>query len=182
MYDSRQQLELPDRLARDRPAQARSKAASRSRPWVLQLLMGSRERLPPAPPRHAAPHSQPREHTPTESPRDRAGVQQPPTLRIPRRSPMHLRNHLPILATTATLAATSCPAAYASNIGQGGGGLPPVLNQPTARSPHSTSTDWTLMTLASGGTVALAAAGLGGARRLSRRQTAASQVRALHVG
>ena len=94
---------------------------------------------------------------------------------------MHLRNHLRVLATTAILAATSSPAAYASDVGQGGGGLAPALNQPTARSHHSTSTDWTLITLASGGTVVLIGVGLGGSRRLSRRRTAASQIRSPHI-
>jgi hypothetical protein len=82
---------------------------------------------------------------------------------------MRLHNHIRILAATAAVAAMSCPAAYAVDIGEGGGGLPPASDQAIASSHHSGSTDWTLIALAGGGMVALVGAGAGSRRVSSRR-------------
>ena len=54
MYHSLQQLELTNGLARERAQQARSTAASRpSRPRILRLITGRRQRVAPAPTRYA---------------------------------------------------------------------------------------------------------------------------------
>ena len=53
MYHSLQQLEPADRLPGDSPPQARSTPCSPSRPRVLQLMRGRRERLAQAPPHYA---------------------------------------------------------------------------------------------------------------------------------
>ena len=87
---------------------------------------------------------------------------------------MRIHTHLRILATTATIAGLAAPAASAVDIGQGGGGLPAV-NHPVAATPHHpSSTDWTLIALAGGGTVALIGAGLGGSQQIARRRNSTS--------
>jgi hypothetical protein len=93
---------------------------------------------------------------------------------------MRAHNHLHILATAATVAALSAPAAHAEAIGNGGVGGPLTNQHVAAASHHPAATDWTLIALAGGGTVVLIGAGLGGSRRLSSRRASASQARAPH--
>ena len=93
---------------------------------------------------------------------------------------MRLHNHLRILATTATVAALAAPAADAMDIGQGGSGLPAINHQLVATPHHSSSTDWTLIALAGGGTVILIGAGLGGSQGIGRRRNSTKPVRATH--
>ena len=83
---------------------------------------------------------------------------------------MRLHNHLHILATAAAVAAISAPGAHAEAIGDGGRGGQLTNQHVAAASHHPAPTDWTLIALASGGTVVLVAAGLGGSRRLSSRR------------
>jgi hypothetical protein len=87
---------------------------------------------------------------------------------------MRVHNHLRILAATATVAALAAPAASAVDIGQGGSGLPTISQQVVATPHHSSSTDWTLIALAGGGTAALIGAGLGGSQRIARRRNSTS--------
>lgn len=89
---------------------------------------------------------------------------------------MHLHTHLRILATTATIAGLAAPAADAIDIGQGGSGLPAISHQVVATPHHSSATDWTLIALTGGGTVALIGAGLGGSQRIARRPNSTSRV------
>jgi hypothetical protein len=96
---------------------------------------------------------------------------------------MRLKNHVRILATAATLAAVTAPAAEAAAVGEGGGGELPVAaaaNHSAISRHQSSSTDWELIGLAGGGTVVLVAAGLGGSVRLTRRR-ASAVARASHV-
>jgi hypothetical protein len=85
--------------------------------------------------------------------------------------------HLRILATAATLATLSAPAAQAQTISDGGGGGPLINHHIAATSHHPAPTDWTLIALASGGAAVLAGVGLGA----SRRRTPTRQRRASHV-
>lgn len=94
---------------------------------------------------------------------------------------MRPHNQLRILATAATVAALSAPAAHAEAIGNGGIGGPLTNQHVAAASHHPGTTDWTLIALATGGTVVLVGAGLGGSRRLSSRRASASQARAPHT-
>lgn len=93
---------------------------------------------------------------------------------------MRLNNHLRILATTATVAALGAPAADAMDIGQGGSGLSAGSHQLIATPRHSSSTDWTLIALAGGGTVALIGAGLSGSHRITSRRNSTSPLPATH--
>ena len=93
---------------------------------------------------------------------------------------MRLHNHLHILTTAAAVAAISAPAAHAEAIAEGAGGGPLTTHHIAAASHQVASTDWTLIALASGGTVVLIGAGLGGSRRLSSRRASAGQARAPH--
>ena len=81
---------------------------------------------------------------------------------------MRLHNPLRILATAAALAVGTAPAAYASDIGEGGGGLPPTNHHVTAAPQHSGSGDWGLIAIAGAGTAALAAAGISRSRHTTR--------------
>ncbi len=94
---------------------------------------------------------------------------------------MRTQNHLRILATTATVAALAAPPAEAIDIGQGGGGLPAVNYHVVAAPRHSSSTDWALIALTGGGTVALIGAGVGGSQRIARRRKSTSAVRTTHA-
>jgi hypothetical protein len=93
---------------------------------------------------------------------------------------MRPHNHLRILATAATVAALSAPAAHAEAISDGGGGRT-LTNHNVAAAPHHPATaDWPLIAVA-GGTVVLVGAGLGGSRRLSSRRASAAQAEAPHL-
>ena len=94
---------------------------------------------------------------------------------------MRRYNHVRVLATAATVAALSAPAAHAEAIGNGGVGGPLTNQHVAAASHHPATPDWTLIALATGGTVVLVGAGLGGSRRLSSRRASASQVRVSHT-
>jgi hypothetical protein len=88
---------------------------------------------------------------------------------------MRLHRHLSIIAAAATMAAVTAPVATASDIGEGGGGgLPPVPHHAVATPHHSGSTDWALIALAGGGSVALIGAGIGTARSAGRRRASTS--------
>ena len=94
---------------------------------------------------------------------------------------MRLHKHLRVLATAATVAALSAPAAYAEQIENAGGGGPVTNHQVAAVSHHTASNDWTLIALAGGGTIVLVGAGLGASRRVNRRHASAPEARAPHV-
>ena len=94
---------------------------------------------------------------------------------------MHRHNHLRILATAATVAAIGAPAARAEAISNGGGGGPLPTHQVAAASHPAGSTDWALIALTGGGSVALVGAGLGASRRRNRRHASAREARAPHV-
>jgi hypothetical protein len=81
------------------------------------------------------------------------------------------------LAAVASLAAATAPAAYASDIGEGGGGLPVTLRAQVTTTHHdSGATDWPLIALGTGGAVVLVGAGVAGSRANSRRRTSAREV------
>jgi hypothetical protein len=82
---------------------------------------------------------------------------------------MHLHKHLRILATAATLAAISAPAAQASAIGEGGSGLPATTHHALAAHHSTNSTDWELVAITSAGAITLAGATLARRRRLAVR-------------
>jgi hypothetical protein len=93
---------------------------------------------------------------------------------------MRSRNHIRILATVATIGAIAAPAAQASAIGEGGGGVPPA-SHPTAvvtSSPDPGVSGWEVIALGAGAAVAGVAAGAVGSRQISRR--ASAQARASH--
>jgi hypothetical protein len=87
---------------------------------------------------------------------------------------MRPHNYVRILAATATVVALAPPAASAVDIGQGGSGLPAVSHSVVATPRHSSSTDWTLIALAGGGTAVLIGAGLGGSHQIARRRNSTS--------
>jgi hypothetical protein len=91
---------------------------------------------------------------------------------------MRLHNSLSILATAASLAAISVPVAHAEAIGDDGGGGTLTNQHIAAGSQRASSTDWTVIALASGGAVVLIGAGVGGSRGLNRRHGPADQARA----
>lgn len=96
---------------------------------------------------------------------------------------MRLHHCVRMLAAAATLAVASAPAAQASAIDGGGGGSEGTVArvQQHIAPRHSSSTDWELIAIAGGGTVALLGAGLGGSRRRTRRPDSAGDVRAAGV-
>jgi hypothetical protein len=94
---------------------------------------------------------------------------------------MRLHNHLHILATAATVASLSAPAAHAQAISDGGVGGPLTNHHIAAVSHQPASTDWTLIALASGGGVAVAGAGLSASRRHNRRHASTPEPRATRV-
>jgi hypothetical protein len=94
---------------------------------------------------------------------------------------MRPHNHLRILATAATLAAISAPAAHAEAISAGGGGGPVNNHHIAAASHQPSSTDWTLIALAGGGGAAVVGIGLGASRRRNRRHVSTREARAPHV-
>ncbi len=94
---------------------------------------------------------------------------------------MRLHNHLHVLATTATVAALSAPAAHAQAIGDGGGGGPLTYQHVAAVAHHTASSDWTLIALAGGGVAVLAGTGLGASRRLTRLHASTPEPHAPYV-
>ncbi|MGO9890466.1 MAG: hypothetical protein ACLP0L_21560 [Solirubrobacteraceae bacterium] len=97
---------------------------------------------------------------------------------------MRLNRGVRTLAAVASLAAATAPAAHASAIGEGGGGLPATGSSVSHVAPghhDSGSTDWALIAIGAGGTVVLVGAGVGGSRAYSRRRTSTSGVEAAGV-
>jgi hypothetical protein len=93
---------------------------------------------------------------------------------------MHRQNRMRILATAATLAAVTAPCAHASAIGGGGGGQVSITAASEHTAPtrhHSTTSDWELIAIAGGGTVAFLGAGLGASRRRARGHAPARNAR-----
>jgi len=90
---------------------------------------------------------------------------------------MRLNRCVRTLAAVVSLAATTAPAAYAKDIGAGGGGLPPAPRAQVTTSNHDAgSADWALIALGTGGAIVLVGAGVGGSRAYSHRRSSASEV------
>lgn len=92
---------------------------------------------------------------------------------------MRINRCVRTLAAVAGVAAATAPAAYASDIGEGGGGLP--FNQVTTTHRDSGSTDWGLIAVGAGGAIVLVGAGVGGSRAHRRRRTSAHEVEPARV-
>ena len=96
---------------------------------------------------------------------------------------MHLHHHLRILAATATLAAVTAPTASASEGAATAAASRPANHHAVAGASHDPNpTDWELIALASGGTIALLGTALTSRRRRgqrSHRGTAATRSRHL---
>jgi len=89
---------------------------------------------------------------------------------------MRINRCVRTLAAVASLAAATTPAAHASAIGEGGGGLPPTSGAQVATSHHdSSSTDWALLALGTGGAIVLVGAGVGGSRAYTRRRSSTNE-------
>jgi len=89
---------------------------------------------------------------------------------------MRLNRGVRTLAAVASLAAATAPAAHAYDIGEGGSGFTPSASHAAPAHPGSSSTDWALIAVGSGGAVALIGAGVGGSRVHNRRRASTDGV------
>jgi len=90
---------------------------------------------------------------------------------------MRINRCVRTFAAVASLAAATAPATRASDIGEGGSGLSPTPSAQVATSHHdSSSTDWALLALGTGGVIVLVGAGVGGSRAYTRRRSSANEV------
>jgi hypothetical protein len=95
---------------------------------------------------------------------------------------MRINRCVRTLAAVASLAAATAPAAYGSDIDEGGSGPPPTPRAQVATShPGSSSTDWALLALGTGGVIVLVGAGVGGSRAYTRRRSSTNDAEPARV-